>query len=129
MTYMRGDVSVASLVFNGGEARDKKGLTTATSRCVGATHLSTPKKEHMRFTEPEGLVAQIERGLDIDEVQVQMKEAALRRLRTAWEKKDLVPKQDVGLLWNVGNGVPRLEKCLLLYPQRAGEISKFLMND
>jgi hypothetical protein len=77
------------------------------------------------FTEPDGLVAHIEKGLEIDDVQVGKLEGALSRLHLAWQEQDLVPKQDVRLLWNV---VPRLEKCLSLYPERTTEMSSFLMQ-
>jgi hypothetical protein len=79
----------------------------------------------LHFTEPEGLVAHIEGGLGIDDMQVRALEVALRRLHIAWQEQDLVPKHDVQLLWNV---VPRLEKCLFLYPEQESEISSFLMN-
>src|SRR5712692_8626741 len=46
----------------------------------------------LHFTEPEGLVAHIESGLGIDDVQVQVLKVALRRLHIAWQEQDLVPK-------------------------------------
>src|SRR6266568_6791693 len=78
-----------------------------------------------QFTEQKGLIAQIERGATINDVQVRMIEGALRYLQTAWKEKELVPKHAVRLFWNV---IPRIEKCILLYPQRTVELSK-LMGD
>ncbi len=41
----------------------------------------------------------------------------------AWVNLDLVPKQEVQLLWNV---IPRLERCIIRYPEREIELSKFM---
>lgn len=77
----------------------------------------------LHFTEPEGLIAQIEQDLPIDNTQVKKLEAALQRLHLAWVDEALVSKQEVRLLWNV---YPRLEKCLALYPEREREITEFM---
>jgi|SRR5579859_1455970 len=77
------------------------------------------------FQECDGIIAQVERGEKIDGSQVRMIEEALRCLQLAWKGKELVPKHAVRLFWNV---IPRLEKCILLYPHRTDEVSK-LMSD
>ena len=77
----------------------------------------------LHFTEPEGLIAQIERGSPVNSVQVQRLEVALRSLYEAWLDKDLIPKHEVRLLWNV---FPRLEQCLLLYPEKEAELTDFM---
>ena len=76
----------------------------------------------LHFVEEEGLIAQIERGLPIDIVQVKRLEMALQRLHIAWENSESVLKQEVRLLWNV---IPRLEHALLFYPEEA-ELTKFM---
>lgn len=75
------------------------------------------------FTEPGGLIAQIEQGSPIDSMQVKNLEAALQRLHLAWLNEALVSKQEVRLLWNV---YPRLEKSLVLYPEREREITEIM---
>lgn len=77
------------------------------------------------FTENEGLIAQIERGQPIDSIEVKKLEVALQQLHMAWMNLDLVPKQEVQMLWNV---VPRLERCLLLYPEKEVELSRFMYD-
>lgn len=77
------------------------------------------------FTESGGTIDKIEKGEKIDEIEVLLLEEALTELHGAWLEKDLVPKQDVQFLWNV---FPRLEKCLILYPQRYEEINNFIAN-
>src|SRR5579883_236350 len=77
------------------------------------------------FTEHDGLVAQLERGLGIDEADVHAIEQAIQRLHQAWENENLVPKQVVQLFWRV---FPRIESCLHLYPDKRDEISAFLVK-
>lgn len=77
----------------------------------------------LHFTEPEGLLAQIERGLSVDEDQLQMIDVALQKIRAMWTEKDLLPKQDVQLLWNV---LPRLEKSLVYHPEQRKEIENII---
>lgn len=77
----------------------------------------------INFSESKGIIAQIEKGMEIDEINIQMIEVALQRISLAWEDMKLVPKKEVQLLWNV---LPRLEKCLLLYPYRKVEIGNLI---
>lgn len=79
----------------------------------------------LHFTKPEGLIAQVERGISVDNAQVEMIKVALQRIHMTWEKQNLVPKQDVRLLWGV---LPRLEECLRLYPDRELEIRNLYMQ-
>lgn len=79
----------------------------------------------LHFTEPEGLLAQIEQGLPIPNIQVERLEIALRRLHEAWMHRDLISKREAGLLWNV---LPRLEQYMLLYPHREAEIRDFMFK-
>lgn len=77
----------------------------------------------LHFLEKDGLMSQIECGLPIDNAQVKRLEVALQRLHIEWENLDLVPKQEMQLLWNV---IPRLERDLLLYPEKKGELLQFM---
>ena len=79
----------------------------------------------LHFTEPEGLLARIERGLPVDEDQLQMINVALQILRATWTEQDLLPKQNVRLLWNV---LPRLEKSLATHPERKEEIENVIFK-
>src|SRR5579859_253283 len=71
------------------------------------------------FQERDGIIAQVERGEKIDDAQLQRLQRALQRVHEEWVAEDLISKEQVRLLWNVS---PRLEKCLLLSPQREAEI-------
>ncbi len=75
------------------------------------------------FTEKEGLLDQIECGQPVDSTEVKTLEVAFQQLHMAWVNVDLVPKQEVQMLWNV---IPRLERCIMRYPEREIELSKFM---
>lgn len=76
----------------------------------------------LHFTEPEGFIAQLERGEPVHEVQVQAILSALQRIHQAWQTEDVVPKRVVRLLSGV---ISRVDRCALRYPEHAGELYSF----
>jgi hypothetical protein len=78
------------------------------------------------FTEPDGLLAHIERGGEIDETQVQMIGTAFQVMQAAWQEQERVPKQAVQLVRHASNAIPRLEQRMQLYPQRQAELVRLL---
>lgn len=68
---------------------------------------------------PNGLMSQVEQGLEVDEANVQELEHAIERIALEWRKVSVVPKQIVQLFCNL---FPRLENCIHLYPARESEL-------
>ena len=75
------------------------------------------------FFEEGGLIAQIEQRLPIDQTQVKKLKVAFQQLHAAWENSDLVPKQEMQLLWNA---ISRLEKCSSLYLKEDAAVADFM---
>jgi hypothetical protein len=82
----------------------------------------------LHFTEPDGLLAQIERGGEVEASQVQMIETAFRVMRSTWMEQDLVPKEATRLVHQASTAIRRLEQCRQLYPQRREMIEHFLFK-
>ena len=79
----------------------------------------------LHFTKEEGIVARLENNESINNEDVQTLKVALYSMRSVWENKDIVPKKEARLFLNV---IPRLDRCIQLYPQRVREIYT-LMED
>lgn len=63
----------------------------------------------VNFTEPQGIIARIGRGLNVSTNEMHLIEEALNVVHETWENQQLISKQEALMLWNV---FPRLEACL-----------------
>lgn len=83
---------------------------------------------HWHFTERDGIIARIEGGEVIDQREVQEIEAAFQVVEMAWKEQPLVPKQAVQIVRTASKAIPRLNRCMLRYPEREAELSRFVME-
>ncbi|HJT59620.1 MAG TPA: hypothetical protein VJ761_24135 [Ktedonobacteraceae bacterium] len=80
------------------------------------------------FIESDGIIACIERGEEIDQREVQRMEVAFQALEGAWKEQMLVPKHAVQIVRAASKTLPRLNRCMLLHPERKTEISRLVME-
>ena len=71
------------------------------------------------------MIARIERGLSVSDIQMRPIENALATIRAKWAEQNLLPKQDVQVLWNV---LPRLEKSVVDHPEQKEEIENVILK-